>query len=494
MQWRIIVLFAAGAVCQSQTTPPDTQAIINELHAAQYAEARGLVQQALKKSPNDERLWTLDGFALAHLGDKVSALRSYEHALHLAPNYVPALEGAAEIEYNASDQRAVPLLKKMLLIHPSDETTHAMLASLAFQRRDCATAAEEFARSGTQIDLQPAALEQYGSCLVKLRRMSDAMPIFQRLADMEPNDAKFSYNLAVVQSLAGRHQDVIATLKTVLTNNPRDADALELLAQAYEAISDTPHAVQALREAIVANPDVPRYYIDFANLCFVHSSFQVGVDMLNAGLLRMPQRAPLYVARGILYVQVGKYDEAEKDFSKAEQLDPKANITSSVQGLAQLQQDNLDQAEATIRDRIRKSPNDAFLHYLLAETLARRGAEVGNTQFEEAVTAAQKAIKLDPNLGLARDVLARLYLQGDRIPQAIEQSRLALKEDPSDQTAIYHLIQALRKTGDTRELPSLARKLAEVREQARAKEAAEHKYALVEPGAGDRSSSGFNKQ
>ena len=493
MSWRYIVLFAIGALCSSQTTP-NTQAIINELHARRYSEAREMAQQALKKSPNDERLWTLDGFALAHLGDTKSALASYQHALDLSPNYLPALEGAAEIEYNASDQRAVPLLKKILLIHPNDETTHAMLASLAFQRRDCATAAEEFARSGTQIDSQPAALEQYGACLVKLRRMPDAIPVFQRLADIQPENGKARYNLAVVQSLAGRHQDVIATLSTVVAKNPRDADALELLAEGYEAISDTPHAVQTLRDAILANPDVPRYYIDFANLCFVHSSFQVGIDMINAGLKRMPQAAPLHVARGILSVQLGRYDEAEQDFSEAEKLDPNAQFAASAQGMTQLQRDNLDQAEATVRDRLRKKPNDAFLHYLLAETLARRSAEAGSTQFKEAMAAADQAIKLEPHLGLARDVLARLYLQEGRIPQAIEQSRLALKEDPRDQTAIYHLIQALRKTGDTRELPSLAKKLAEVREQARDKEAAEHKYALVEPGADERSSSGSKKQ
>jgi tetratricopeptide (TPR) repeat protein len=484
MRWRNVLLFAAGAVCQAQTSAPTTQTIAEELHKGRYSEAKPMIEAALKKSPRDERLWTLHGFALSHLGGDKSALTSYQHALELSPNYLPALEGAAEIEYNASDQRAVPLLKKILLVHPTDQTTHAMLASLAVQRHDCATAAEEFALSTAQIASQPAALEQYGSCLVKLRQTAEAIRVFQRLADLQPENRKARYNLAVVESLAGRHEDVIATLRAVVAKNPGDGDALELLSEAYEAASDTPHAVQTLRAAIIANPDVPRYYLDFANLSFVHSSFQVGVDILNAGLKRMPSSAPLYLARGILFVQMGKYDQADTDFAEAERLDPKLHFGSSARGLAQLQDDNLDEAENTVREHLRKSPNDAFLHYLLAETLARKGGNVESAEFKEAIRTAQKAIELQPNFALARDVLARLYLQQGRIPQAIEQSRLALKEDPTDQTAVYHLIQALRKTNDTRELPALAKKLAEIREQARAKEAAEHRYALVEPGPG----------
>jgi hypothetical protein len=44
--------------------------------------------------------------------------------------------------------------------------------------------------------------------------------------------------------------------------------------------------------------------VDFASICYTHGSFQVGVDVLNDGLALQPGAAPLYFARGILYIEL----------------------------------------------------------------------------------------------------------------------------------------------------------------------------------------------
>jgi len=49
-----------------------------------------------------------------------------------------------------------------------------------------------------------------------------------------------------------------------------------------------------------------------------HQSFHTGIEMINAGLALQPTSAPLYVTRGILYVQLAEYDQAEADFEKGE--------------------------------------------------------------------------------------------------------------------------------------------------------------------------------
>ncbi|HEX4166781.1 MAG TPA: tetratricopeptide repeat protein, partial [Bryobacteraceae bacterium] len=185
-------------------------------------------------------------------------------------------------------------------------------------------------------------------------------------------------------------------------------------------------------------------------------------------------------ARGILFIQQGKYPDAQADFAKAERLDPEVRFGSPVQGLLELQQNNLAGAETTIRTRLRAHPNDAYLHYLLAEVLTRKGAAVGSSEFNQAVQAAQTAVTLQPVFPLARDMLGRLYLQQGRTKQAIAQSRLAIAQDPTDQMALYHLLIALRKDNQTAEIPALSKKLASLRAQARAKEENEHKYMLVE--------------
>jgi len=174
---------------------------------------------------------------------------------------------------------------------------------------------------------------------------------------------------------------------------------------------------------------------------------------------------------------MGKYEQAEIDFETAQRVDPNQASATAAKALAEIQRNNLDQALETVQLQLRQKPNDAFVHYLLAEILARRGASEGSSEMDQAIAAAAKAVQLDPDLALAHDVLARLYLNSGRVSLAIEQSRLALRADPSDQTALYHLILALRRSGKSNEIPPLLKRYTALREHA-----ARDRSRLFEPG------------
>jgi DNA-binding SARP family transcriptional activator len=77
-------------------------------------------------------------------------------------------------------------------------------------------------------------------------------------------------------------------------------------------------------------------------------------------------------------------------------------------------------------------------------------------------------------------VLAKLYIQAGQYAAAIEQCREALKSDPKDQTALYHLIQAMRKTGNKQEIPDLLRRLSDLRAQSTMEEREHNRFKLVE--------------
>jgi tetratricopeptide (TPR) repeat protein len=77
-------------------------------------------------------------------------------------------------------------------------------------------------------------------------------------------------------------------------------------------------------------------------------------------------------------------------------------------------------------------------------------------------------------------VLAKLYLQSGQYPEAAAQCRKALEIDPNDQSALYHLIQALRKTEKKDQIPELLKRLALLRQQATKDEREQYRYKLVE--------------
>ena len=477
----LVALFAACSFIVAQTTTDRVGPVTSALRAGQFARALELLQPELKKDPRNTQLWALRGIALSGKGDKQEALGAFRHALEISPDYLPALEGAAQIEYEDGGKDAVALLQHVLKLHPNDPTSHAMLAVLAYRRGDCASAVPHFELSGSLAESQPGALQEYGDCLVRLKEPEKAISLFSRaLGQSSASNVEVRCLLASVQMMTQHAKDAIATLQPLLQQNTTDSNVLDLAASAYEAYGNTPEAVRLLRQAIVADPHNTNLYLDFANVSLDHQSFQVGVDMINAGLEAEPKAAALYVARGVLYVQLAQYDSAEADFEKADALDPRQSLGSAAEGLAAVQKNDPDRALAAVQSKLAKKPNDAFLLYLRAEILTQRGPDPGSAEFREAMESARKAVSLRPSLASAYDVLAKLYLQAGQNAAAIEQSRKALNYDPKDQTAVYHLIQGLRKSGRTGEIPDLLKRLAELRMESTKQEAAHNRYKLVE--------------
>jgi len=289
--------------------------------------------------------------------------------------------------------------------------------------------------------------------------------------------------LASIQLMAHQPNDALATLEPLLQATEPDADTMELTATAYEANKDTPRAVSTLRQAILLDPQNVNLYLDFANLSYTHDSFQVGIDVVSDGINVQPKAAPLYFARGVLYVQLARYDKGEADFAKAYELDPSQSLSSAAQGLAAAQQNDLDQALAKVQSSLARKPNDAIMLYLQADILSERGAEPGSPEFKTAMRSAKQAVALQPTLAAARGVLATLYLQAGQNREAVEQCRKALQSDPKNQAALYHLIQGLRKTGETKDLPDLLKRLAALRKEAAHEQSERYQYKLVEDDA-----------
>jgi tetratricopeptide (TPR) repeat protein len=312
-----------------------------------------------------------------------------------------------------------------------------------------------------------------------MKRYDTAIATFQKLIEKPDGDRGDRLRLASLQMSSGKAEDAVETLQPALQDHP-DAAVLALAAQAYEDQKDTPQAVKLLHQAIVENPKDVDLYLQFADLSFVHQSFQVGVDMMSAGLKLQPDAAALYLARGVLYVQLADYDHAEADVEKAEELDPQLSVSDAARGMIAQQKDDLDKALDVVRARLRKNPDDALLLYVQADILVQKNPDEGSPEFNQAIASAQRAVKAQPGLVAARDTLAKLYLQEGKDQLAVEQSRESLRHDPNDQIAIYHLIVGLRRTGQKQELPRLLQQLAELRQKATREEGERNRYKLIE--------------
>lgn len=474
----LAVLFSCYVVAQTAAQGV-VEPIASALRAEEFDRALNLLQPALQRFPNDPELWTMQGVAQASKGQKPEALTSFRRALKILPDNVPALQGTAQIDYDTGNPEGIPVIEHLLRLRPNDLTSHGMLAVLEFQQGQCSKAVTHFERAESLFEAQLPALHAYAACLVKLKRFESAANVLQKAVVLKPNDPRERKVLSSVQLIAHRPQEAIATLEPLLSTAP-DAQTLELASAAYEDAHDTEKAVDALRRAILLEPENAQLYVDFAAISATHQSFQVGINVVDDGIHLLPKAAPLYFARGVLHVQLAEYEKAQADFEKAYDLDPSQSLSIAAQGLAAVQQNDLTRALAGVQEKLTRKPADPILLYLQADILAQQGAEPGSSEFESALRSAKKAVTLRPTLEPAHSVLGKLYLQGGKYSEAAAQCRKALDIDPKDQTALYHLIQGLRKTDKRTEIPELLKRLALLRQQATQEEREQYRYKLVE--------------
>jgi tetratricopeptide (TPR) repeat protein len=473
-----MVLVSVGCSCCQQTVDP-VGPIATALRNHDFQGAMALSQTALTSHPRDYRLWTLHGMATAAIGQVSLALEDYQHALRLSQTYLPALEGAAQTEMQFG-QDAGPLLARILAQRPDDPATEALLGVLNYRKDDCAAAVESFRKASAIIQHNPEALTDEGVCFTVLKQYSDAVDAFGSALQLSPGSRVASYNLALAQFNAHRYDEALGTIQPLVDAVPVHADALGLAAQIQESKSNTEQAVTLLRRALLADPTNVDIYMQFATLSFDHASPDVGIDILNAGVGKVPTEPRLYLVRGILLAQKGEFSHAADDFDAADRLDPQLQFLGVAQGLVHSQEHKPQEALAQFRAAIQAHPRDAYGHYLLAEALAAEGKAEGSPEYKEEVEAAQSAIRLDPGLVAARDLLSAAYYANGHMEKVIEQSRAALATNPSDEPAVYHLMLALRKTGRDQEAHAALEQLVNLRANSKVNDAPVRRYHLYE--------------
>jgi tetratricopeptide (TPR) repeat protein len=478
--WIAAIIVAVSLFSEGQRPASSLASVESLIRSQQYDQALQATDSELRTSPKDFRFWTLKGIILSLKGNTSSAISSFETARKYSPDYIPALKAEVQLLYRSVDKRAIPLLMQILKIDPNDRTAHEMLGTLERKAENCSAAIEQLALAKDSIATHPESLESYGYCLVQMQQYEQAVPVFEKLVALFPNRAYPKYDLAVVLVAAKQYDAARQTLDPLLTSDQQDTDILSLASLASEALGDTPKAVTLLRQAIVLSPTTVDYYVEFAQLCLDHDSFQVGIDMTNAGIRRVPSSAALYLSRGLLYAQLAQYDKAEEDFGMSDQLDSKQSLSLYARDLAEAQRNNPDEALAEVRSQLKVHPENPLLNFLLAKLIMNQTPEPGSAPFNEAMNASLLAIKMKPDLVDARDTLASMYMSSGQYDLAIEQSRLSLQYAPSDETAMYHLVISLRHTGHKDDLQALVKRLSELHQQSLKQETDRKRYRLVE--------------
>jgi tetratricopeptide (TPR) repeat protein len=215
-----------------------------------------------------------------------------------------------------------------------------------------------------------------------------------------------------------------------------------LLAQSmlYEMRGQPEKSVEILRDLVPADPQsAPARLVTIANLYVRMQKPADGVAYFAS--VRDPGTPGFEAARqtglGIVLAAAGRNGEAETALRQALKLDPVSVLAMQELFVLLDGQGRAPEVEASLRAGLKRPQPPAMFHNLLGLVLKRRGDNKGaEMEFRQALEASPELVGALANLG-------GLYLQENRVPEAVSVLEGALEKDPRNVEARTNLIVAL---------------------------------------------------
>jgi len=384
------------------------------LRAREVREATAAAEHALKLDPNSAEAHYLRG-TIAHLqGDANAALERYARALQLQPAHIEALVSRAGLLVDrgrhADAQRDVDALLRLAPRDPRGAYLQSLLAERAGRRDEARAALQRVTAILDPVPLghlrfRPQALMLGGLAHFGLGQRERALAYLAEAHRAQPGTGVAKL-IAQIEIANGNAERAIDALEAYLRLNPRDAQALLLLASAHLARGNHGRATQLMQQA-----------------------------------LRQGERAELRTMLGLSLIGGGRYGDAVAELEAAWRKDPRQ--TQAGIGLATLYV-HAGQAQPALRVTralLQRRGNDPGVHNLHGMALALAGDAAGAAQ------AFEQALRLDPAFAAPQVNLARLDIAQRRFEPATARLDALLRRDERNVEAMFELARVHEAQG-----------------------------------------------
>jgi len=184
--------------------------------------------------------------------------------------------------------------------------------------------------------------------------------------------------------------------------------------------------------------------------------FEKVIDEYITAQLSNADRPESHLNIGLLYAQLGQFDEAESTYQRAIRLQP--SFVPAYVNLADLYrlQGKDDEGELLLRKALKLSPQNAEVYHALGLLLVRK------KRISEAVEALEKSAKLSPNNPHYSYVYAVALNNVGKTSQALKVLNEAHARHPNDREILYALVTFNRDMGNLDMARNYAEKLIEL--------------------------------
>jgi tetratricopeptide (TPR) repeat protein len=263
------------------------------------------------------------------------------------------------------------------------------------------------------------------------------------IASLPEGEVDVEIRVLVAQSLMrlGRTEEAAETLAPLPDENP-SVDLLYARGRILLAQQELEPARELLLAANEMKPNNPRLLSSLYAIDRVTGKTSHSIKRINDAIEADPEVSGLWYLKGLVALEVGDQDGAEKSFKKSIDLDP--NRLDAYQQLAALYQSTGrgDEMLTIYEQAIEAQPESAPSHHFLGVLYEMRG------RTDDAKEQYELAIQYDPSLGESKNNLAYLLAErGEDLDTALKLAQEAKAAMPDSANAADTLGWVLYKRG-----------------------------------------------
>ncbi len=322
--------------------------------------------------------------------EKLNVLAGREHAIVLVDL------GAARLALD-QDAEALEAFEQAVEADNSYASAHSGLgaARRALQQFNEAQAAFKWS---IELDADSApAHEGLGAVQLALQQFDTAEESFQRAIELDGSNASAYGGLGAVHSVRGQRIAALAAFDRAIELNPHDPQHWSGRGQVLEADSKYRDAQAAYQHAIglgrLSGAELARAYNGLGKVYRLSERPEDAIEAYQQAIILHPSYVVPHVGLGVIYLEQGRYEEAQAAFQRALKLgglepDEEARVYYHM-GKAFTLLDNPREARAAYEQALATGPKLAAAHIALAGGYWRQGKD---SPFQEEIDQARALI------------------------------------------------------------------------------------------------------
>jgi tetratricopeptide (TPR) repeat protein len=237
------------------------------------------------------------------------------------------------------------------------------------------------------------AENNYGSALSEVGRLDEAVLHLSNAVRMRPTLFYARVNLGKVLLMQGNLSEAVVHFNELLEHKQGSAEVYYHLAVALSKQNKYDEAIKCLARAIELDPKYPYARSGMGIILLATDRPNEAIEYLNEALriTTDQDKADVYANLGLAYNQLGKYEQALQNWTRAAELDPKYPDAHNNMGTVLAAAGRFDEAIVCFNKALRIDPNKAEVYANLGLVYNQLG------KYEQAVRNWTRAVELKPN-------------------------------------------------------------------------------------------------